>query len=299
MKVVVDIANRKKVELKVEGGSKLEVQVGEPPIIDGIKQERRRLVCAGGIAPVIGMLIRGFATETIAFGRDIIGKYGPPRGTDLVWRDVQALSALKLKYENPMQQVFPPKGGSGWGGTEFENPLEVIESFDPQKMEPGYKIFFITDNFDRCALYQFREGNFKQIEIPKELEEIINIMKPYCEPAKVSAFYTAGVGGGARMSVVPSFEHWIKLNSAVNERKVHITIGGAPAYIFSGGGINFYVDVGRVKPGSFYWTTAPGTVCPLEWTLKLEDYKKIGGDVNVVRPLKEVLEMIKSSRSQN
>ena len=166
-------------------------------------------------------------------------------------------------------------------------------------MEPGYKIFFSTNNFERCAFYEFREGNFKQIEIPEAMEAILNTMRSYCEPAKVSAFYTAGIGGAARMTVVPSFDLWIGLNREVNERRVHVTIGGAPAYIFSGGGINFYVDVSRVKPGSFYWTTGPGTVCPIEWTLKLEDYKKIGGDVNVVRPLKEVLEMIKGSKSQN
>jgi hypothetical protein len=295
MKVVVDIANRKKVALKVQGGSALEVQVGKAPIIDGVKEERRRFVCGGGSAQLLNMFISGFTNETITFGRDIIGKAGPPRGSDMVWRDLFPQSALKLKYENPLQQAFPSKGGSGWGGTEFENPLDVIESFDPQKMQPGYKIFFSTNNYERCAFYEFRDGNFEQIEIPKELEETINTMRSYCEPAKVSAFYTGGLGGAARMSVVPSFDQWIKLNKAVNERRVHLTIGGAPVYIFSGGGINCYVDVSRVKPGSFYWTTGPGTVCPAEWTLKLEDYKEIGGDVNVVRPLQEVLKIIKNS----
>lgn len=295
MKVVVDIANRKKVELKIKGGSTLEVQVGEAPIIDGVKEERRGFVCGGGSATLLHMLISGFTNETITFGRDIIGRAGPPRGTDYVWRDLLPLSALKLKYENPLLGVFPPKGGTGWGGTEFKNPLNVIESFDPPKMQPGYKIFFSTNNFDKCALYEFREGNFKQIEIPEEMEQMINMMRSYCEPAMVSAFYTGGMGGAARMTVVPSFDLWIGLNRAVNERRVHITIGGAPVYIFSGGGINFYLDVSRVKPGSFYWTTGPGTICPIEWTLKLEDYQKIGGDLNVVRPLKEVLQMIKDS----
>jgi hypothetical protein len=59
--------------------------------------------------------------------------------------------------------------------------------------------------------------------------------------------------------------------------------------VFTGGGINFMVDVEEVKPGAFYWTSAPAIVAPLEFTMRLEDYRWIGGFIENVRPLKEVL----------
>jgi len=49
------------------------------------------------------------------------------------------------------------------------------------------------------------------------------------------------------------------------------------------------VDVEEVKPGAFYWTAAPAIVAPLEFTLKYEDYERIGGFIENVRPLNEVL----------
>ena len=49
------------------------------------------------------------------------------------------------------------------------------------------------------------------------------------------------------------------------------------------------VDVEEVKPGAFYWTAAPAIVAPLEFTLTYEDYVKIGGFAENVKPLSEVL----------
>ena len=51
-----------------------------------------------------------------------------------------------------------------------------------------------------------------------------------------------------------------------------------------GGGITFMVDVERVKAGSFYWTPTPATICPLEYTMELKDYEKMGGHVEAMKP---------------
>ncbi|HIJ41673.1 MAG TPA: 6-hydroxynicotinate reductase, partial [Deltaproteobacteria bacterium] len=63
-----------------------------------------------------------------------------------------------------------------------------------------------------------------------------------------------------------------------------LTVGGAPAYVLPGGGINFMVDVGRVKEGSFYWTPTPATICPIEYTMRLQDFEQMGGHVEAMKP---------------
>jgi hypothetical protein len=78
----------------------------------------------------------------------------------------------------------------------------------------------------------------------------------------------------------------IKLTRAVHEAKAHLTVGGSPGYVLPGGGITFMVDVERVKEGSFYWTPTPATICPLEYTMELKDYEKIGGHVEAMKPFK-------------
>jgi hypothetical protein len=44
------------------------------------------------------------------------------------------------------------------------------------------------------------------------------------------------------------------------------------------------VDVDRVKTGSFYWTPTPATICPIEYTMDLREYERMGGHLEAMRP---------------
>jgi 6-hydroxynicotinate reductase len=101
----------------------------------------------------------------------------------------------------------------------------------------------------------------------------------------VSAIYTAGSGGSARAGVT---KFPIKLTQAIHARKANLTVGGSPTFVMPGGGISFMVDVERVKPGSFYWTPTPATICPVEYTMEKNEYEKIGGHVEAMKPFKVV-----------
>jgi len=90
-----------------------------------------------------------------------------------------------------------------------------------------------------------------------------------------------GAGGSARAGVAL---YPVRLTQAVHKAKVNLTIGGAPTFILPGGGINFMVDVGRVKTGSFYWTPTPATICPIEYTMTLKDYEEMGGHLQAMKP---------------
>jgi hypothetical protein len=92
-----------------------------------------------------------------------------------------------------------------------------------------------------------------------------------------------GTGGSARAGVTL---YPVKLTQAVHAAKANLTVGGAPVFVLPGGGINFLVDVGRVKAGSFYWTPTPATICPVEYTMELKDYEEMGGHLEAMRPFK-------------
>jgi hypothetical protein len=51
-----------------------------------------------------------------------------------------------------------------------------------------------------------------------------------------------------------------------------------------GGGISFMVDVGKIRKGSFYWTPTPATICPLEYTMTVADYREMGGHIEAMKP---------------
>jgi hypothetical protein len=127
------------------------------------------------------------------------------------------------------------------------------------------------------------DGKLSEIQLTLDARAALDAISNSCEPSRVSAVYTAGAGGSARAGVT---KYPIKLTQAVHAAKAHLTVGGSPGFVLPGGGITFMVDVERVKRGSFYWTPTPATICPLEYTMELNEYKKMGGHVEAMKPFK-------------
>jgi len=294
-KLVADIANRKPVKLDVKDGSTLEIQVGEKPVIDGQLSERRRYGCGGEVGVSLGKVFlkelfeKGAVNEGIVIDRGYTGRFGVP-AVDFnldPWGKPVMQSGIRIKYVNPVRFCLPHIGGKGWGCTPLKKGFDIILDYNPEKIEPGYTLLITEPSADRVEFYEFtKEKTFKEIPLPEEVQRAIETFRNDCEPARVSAYFVAGAGGTARKGVT---KRPIRLSEAVLQRKARVTVGGAPALVFTGGGINFMVNVEEVRPGAFYWTAAPAIVAPLEFTMRLEDYRGIGGFVENLRPLKDVL----------
>jgi hypothetical protein len=95
-----------------------------------------------------------------------------------------------------------------------------------------------------------------------------------------------GAGGSLRAGVT---ESPVRLTQAIKDLLVNVTCGGAPAYVWPGGGITVMVDVARMPDRSFGTVPTPAIVAPIEFTMKLEDFQKLGGHMESVTPLHEVL----------
>lgn len=300
--LVVNIANRERVKgLKVKGGPELELQVGEHPVVDGKEYGYRRAGCGGYLAGALGPALEGLVDEAVGFDRGYTFNWGePPPGRkllDVPSTKAQASGGLNYRFISPCGWIYPHKGGPGWGNTPIEDPLDLLESYDPKKLKPGFKLLFSETACDRVALYQLNpKGKFEQIEISPELQKVIDWYKEEeCEEARVSAYYFGGAGGGFRWSVCKRTK---QLTLLIEKKKAVLTVAGAPTWHWRGGGIGFMVDVGRVRPGSFCWTPSPCTIVPVEWTMKKKEWETIEPRCReILRPLKEVLQEIKAERS--
>lgn len=294
-KVCCDICNRKRVELRTKD-AKMELQVGQPPILNGVKYERRMYATAAECAGILQLeflkqpLERGIINEGVVIAR--IGGHKFPIEYHPRYF-AYTPTGLRLKSENPSGLSFILQGGKGWGETSIEDPFDIIDHWEEER-EPGWRVLFTETDARQVALYELTaQRTWKQIEVPDEVNKGLDAFRAECQPGSVSAYYVAGAGGGARTSVT---KRPLRLTEAVMARKVYVTIGGAPTTVFSGGGIMVMVDVSRVKPGAFAWTFTPGTITPIEFTMTLETFKEIGGHVERIRPLKEVLEEIKKKK---
>ena len=95
-----------------------------------------------------------------------------------------------------------------------------------------------------------------------------------------------GAGGSLRAGVT---ENPVRLTYSVRDALTRVTCGGAPVYVWPGGGITFMVDVIRMPQNAFGYVPTPALVAPIEFTLKLADYAALGGHVNEVRPLSSIV----------
>ena len=128
----------------------------------------------------------------------------------------------------------------------------------------------------------------------------IDLIAENCEPALATVLFMAGAGGSLRSGVT---ENPVRLTRSVKDALTRVTSGGAPVYVWPGGGITFMVDVTRLPAGAFGYVPTPALVAPIEFTLKLSDYAALGGHMDHVRPLSslqdsaEFRSMLAGSRS--
>jgi len=97
-----------------------------------------------------------------------------------------------------------------------------------------------------------------------------------------TVLFMGGAGGSLRAGVT---DNPVRLTRSVKDALTRVTSGGAPVYVWPGGGITFMVDVTRLPAGAFGYVPTPALVAPIEFTLRLSDYAALGGHMDHVRPL--------------
>jgi hypothetical protein len=280
-RTISNIANRKPVKLKIENGCRLMIQVGRPPIINGKTATKMRVGCGSATMGLFAPLLIEAADEVIILdshitgqmSRHVAGQYAGAKPT-----------GIRLKFEESTPGRYFGDHGHGWGGTSITDPADVIDRIDMRMAWPGMTILITETTGQNGAMFKLKkDGTLTEIKLAAKANAALKAISGSCEPSRVSAIYTAGAGGSARAGVT---KYPIKLTKAVHAGKAHLTVGGSPGFLLPGGGITFMVDVERVKDGSFYWTPTPATICPLEYTMELEDYEKIGGHVEAMKPFR-------------
>ena len=278
-RAITDIANRKPVKLRIENGSRLTVQVGRPPVIDGIQVAKMRVGCGSATLGIFAPMLKEVADEAIILDGHVTG---------LMSRHVAGMYAgvkptgVELKFKQSTPGRYFGDHGEGWGGTSITDPVEIISSIDMSIGWENMTILITETTGQNGALYSVNAAaRLTQIPLTEKARSALNTIASSCEESMVSAIYTAGSGGSARAGVT---RYPIKLTQAVHEGKANLTVGGSPTFVMPGGGISFMVDVQRVKSGSFYWTPTPATICPLEYTMEKVEYEKMGGHMEAMKP---------------
>ncbi len=280
-RTITDIANGRRLRLKVKGGSRLEVQVGHPPVINGDTPLNMRVGCGSATLGLFAPLLKAAADEVIILDSHITSLMSEHAAGRFVGARA---SGVKLRFPMSTPGRYFGDHGEGWGGTSIRNPIEIIKRIEKSVSRPGMRVLITETTGAKGRLFELNHGGeLKEVLLTEACKRALNAISASCEPSRVSAVYMGGAGGSARAGVT---RYPIKLTHAVHRQKASLTVGGAPAFILPGGGINFMVDVARVKKGAFYWTPTPATICPIEYTMTLPDYREMGGHLEAMKPFK-------------
>jgi len=280
-RTIVDIANRKSVKLKVQDGAKLEVQVGQTPVINGERPDVMRVGCGSATLGLFAPLLEASADEVIILDSHITSLMSEHAAGRFVGAKP---SGIRLRFRLSTPGRYFGDHGDGWGGTSITDPLDVISDIDSGVARPGMRVLVTETTGRNARLYELgNDEKLHEISISDASRQALDAIAATCEPSRVSAVYMAGTGGSARAGVTL---YPVKLTRAVHGARANLTVGGAPAFVLPGGGINFMADVERVKGGFFYWTPTPATICPVEYTMEIKDYEEMGGHLEAMKPFK-------------
>jgi hypothetical protein len=278
-RTITDIANKKPVRLRIEGGSKLELQVGQAPVIDGRKPGKMRVGCGSATLGLFAPLLLESADEAVVLDSHITGLMSEHAAGRYAGADP---SGVRLIFRQSTPGRYFGDHGNGWGGTSVTDPLDVIDGVDQRLARSGMRLLVTETTGQKACLFRLGEdGHFHEIPLSGEARQAVEAISSSCEPSLVSGLYMGGAGGSARAGVT---RYPVKLTRAVHCGKAVLTVGGAPVFILPGGGINFMVDVLRVKTNFFYWTPTPATICPIEYTMERTEYDEMGGHLEAIKP---------------
>jgi hypothetical protein len=165
----------------------------------------------------------------------------------------------------------------------ISDPLSVLGPFDPKTARPGMTMLMVSTTGEHAAYYEL-DAALKPIEkqMPADLKQSVERIQENCEPALCTVLFMGGAGGSLRAGVT---DNPVRLTRSVKDALTRVTSGGAPVYVWPGGGITFMVDVTRLPAGAFGYVPTPALVAPIEFTLRLSDYAALGGHMDHVRPL--------------
>jgi len=281
------LCNREAVDLDIEGGVEVTVQAAKPPIINGQQEERMRVGCGSA---TIGMFARqweGLVDEVVVVDDHITGVVSEHQAGKVLGWPATGIRILGRR-STPGRYFQVAKPGSGWGGTDIDDPLTILGAWNAKKgARPGLRLLMVSTTGAQYAYYVLDEALCPiKKPLPDRLRKSVRRIDENCEPALSTVLFMGGAGGSLRAGVT---ENPVELTRSVRAGATRVTCGGAPVYIWPGGGITLMVDVMAMPERAFGYVPTPALVAPLEFTMARAEYARLGGYLDQARSLADIL----------
>jgi len=274
------------VELTIDGGHALRVQAGAAPVVDGREEVRMRVGCGSATIGIFAQQWLGHVDEVIVVDDHITGVLTEHQAGRVLGMTAGGIR-VRGRRSTPGRYFQVANPGLGWGGTDITDPLAIIESIDAKIAWPGLRLL-LTSTTGEDALYCVLDEELRPVEatMPDAVRLVVERIGENCEPSLCTVIFMAGAGGSLRAGVT---ENPVLLTRSVASGETRVTMGGAPCYVWPGGGITIMADVMKLPKRAFGHVPTPALVAPIEFTLPRALYEQLGGHMGDIVPVEALL----------
>ncbi|MCC7048006.1 MAG: 6-hydroxynicotinate reductase, partial [Alphaproteobacteria bacterium] len=221
--MMLNLCNKQAVKLEVEGGGKLTIQAGKPPVIDGHQEERMRVGCGSATIGIFARQWRDHVDEVIVVDDHITGvltEHQAGRYLDMKPAGIR----VRGRRSTPGRYFQVAHPGSGWGGTDVTDPLTIIEKIDPKTAWPGMRLLMVSTTGEDSAWFVL-DDKLKPVPaaMPAPITKVVERIGENCEPALCTVLFMGGAGGSLRAGVT---ENPVRLTRSVRQSLTRVTCGG-------------------------------------------------------------------------
>ena len=261
------------------------VQAGEAPIINGLREKLMRVGCGSAAIGMFAKQWLGHVDEVVVVDDHITGVLSEHEAGKQL--DIPATGIrINGRRSTPGRYFQVAEPGTGWGGTDIEDPLTILGEFKPKIARPGLRILMVSTTGEQFAYFELDEDLVpKSQPIPARLKASADLIAENCEPSVCSVLFMGGAGGSLRAGVT---ENPVRLTRSVKDSLTYVSCGGAEVFVWPGGGITVMVDVLEMPPGSFGYVPTPALVAPIEFTMRVEDYGMLGGYTDEIQRVEDL-----------
>ncbi|MCU0885851.1 MAG: 6-hydroxynicotinate reductase [Beijerinckiaceae bacterium] len=274
------------VTMHIAGGHEVVVQANAAPIVDGKPEERMRVGCGSATIGIFAQQWHGHVDEVIVVDDHITGVLTEHQAGKVLGMRPGGIR-VRGRRSTPGRYFQVAQPGLGWGGTDIDDPLSIIQKIDAATAWPGLRLL-LTSTTGEDALYCVLDENLMPVPaaMPAAVRAVVERIGENCEPSLCSVLFMAGAGGSLRAGVS---QNPVLLTRSVARGETRVTLGGAPAHVWAGGGITVMADVTRMPKGSFGSVPTPAIVAPIEFTLPRALYQAIGGHAGEIVPMEALI----------
>ncbi|MGA7266404.1 MAG: 6-hydroxynicotinate reductase, partial [Aestuariivirga sp.] len=206
------LCNCQPVEVEVDGGARVVIAAGQPPVINGQPEERMRVGCGSATIGMFAKQWLGLVDEVVVVDDHITGVLSEHQAGKFL--DVPETGVrIKGHRSTPGRYFKVAQPGTGWGGTDLTDPLAILKPFDAKTAWPGLRLFMVSTTGEHFAYFELDEALTPvEKDLPHALRLSVERIAENCEPALSTVLFMGGAGGSLRAGVT---ENPVRLTRSV------------------------------------------------------------------------------------